>query len=246
MKKKHLYTIIFLALPFLVYSQTKIASWPLEENLTPSFTEEGVVASEIKLSGLKLSNHPKIQSFVKNKGIAVAPEEDGSNWTLVAKNAPNGPFVDNQYLQFSVQIEKGKLNVKSIDLNSVMISSSGGRLAVVYSKSPDFNDPQNVTAVVVPNSLDPTQPLTTDGVGSRKNPISLTSVGSGITSAPNSAFSFILNGDKGVNISNKETLYVRIYANALIRVSSKYIILRNVSVNGELSNSSTSKKKKKK
>lgn len=244
MKIRTLIIPILLSYATLGHSQTKLAHWLLEENLDAQ-TETDVKASKIELKGLVLSEHDVVKSFVKNKGIAIAPTAEGTNWTFTPKKSSIGsPFVDNQYIQFTLQPEKNKsLNIKSIDLNSVMVASSAGRVTVVYSKDAEFKKPENITAVVMPNILEPKQPVITPNMGTPQNPVKLTSVGSGLTNAFNSAFSFVLNEDKGINVDDNETLYVRIYINAIIK-APKYIMLRNVVANGELINKKSSNKKK--
>ncbi|GAA4353235.1 hypothetical protein GCM10023185_13690 [Hymenobacter saemangeumensis] len=199
-----------------------LATWPLEANNSAGTTAAGATAGPSTLADLVLAS---TNPYTALRGQQVSPVSDGS-WTN-----PSLTPVRTRYEQFAVTAASGfNLNVTSISMNTGILGTSNGRLGVSYSTDPTFATPSEVTGSTLPSG-------TTSTSGSFGAPVALpslsSSTGTSGTAAATTAFSFQLNGATGVAVNTGQTLYIRLYYNANTgTTTAKYVMLRNVSING--------------
>ncbi len=247
------FALLLAGLPLLGQAQA-LATFPMTSTTTNTPTVVTGVSAAQTFADLLLSNLTGGSATSSNaaytdvRGQSFAQGADGS-WA-----APTGVPVATRYEQFAITASTGSLNVQTFKINTAMIGSGNGRLAVLYSTDAAFGSPAAPSATTLPAGVTsaaiatlpaPTSNITLQNVGSGTGTSGSGYVGGcagGVSSMTctidntTTGYTFTLNGATGVNLSSAgtTTLYVRLYYNynSATATTGKYVEVRNVTFNG--------------
>lgn len=209
-----------------------LEQWPFTMNNLDSANVRaaGVVGTTPVFKNLTISNgttETSVPAYSGVHGQAFGPSTDGSgNWTTTV-GGPGGTLSRIHYEQFTVIAAKlYTLKVDSILLATAFYNtSSGTKIAVVYSTSGFRNDSTEIK-VVAKNGT----PLTPGTSGTFTNAMDIGNQTSGTTDV----YAMLINGSAGVNLKADDTLTFRIYHCTGSGSAGRYAKLKNVTVKGSM------------
>jgi pectin methylesterase-like acyl-CoA thioesterase len=207
-----------------------LEQWPFTMNNqdSASVRAAGVVGTTPVFKNLTISNgttETAVPAYSALHGQAFGPSADGSgNWTTTA-GGPGGTLSRIHYEQFTVVAAKQySLKVDSILLATGFYNtSSGTKMAVVYSKSGFRNDSTEVKVMSKNGTA-----LTPGASGTFTNAMDIGNQTSGTTDV----YAMLLNGSAGIALKAGDTLTFRIYHCTGSGSAGRYGKLKNVMVKG--------------
>ncbi|HEY1199485.1 MAG TPA: pectinesterase family protein, partial [Niastella sp.] len=207
-----------------------LEQWPFTINNqdSASVRAAGVVGTVPVFKNLTISNgttETAVPAYSALHGQAFGPSTDGSgNWTT-AVGGPGSTLSRIHYEQFTVVAAKlYSLRIDSILLATAFYNtSSGTKMAVVYSKSGFRNDSTEVK-VMSKNGT----PLTPGTLGTFNNAMDIGNQTSGTTDV----YAMLLNGSAGITLKAGDTLTFRIYHCTGSGSAGRYAKLKNLVVKG--------------
>ncbi|MCA8833392.1 pectinesterase family protein [Hymenobacter pini] len=207
-----------------------LQQWPLTASAADDATvrSAALTASTPTLKRLYVSNGTTVAtvpaySATFGQALGVTSNGDGSWGT--ASGGPGGNLSRKYYEQFTITAAAGQ----SVRLDSLLLSagfyntSSGTKLAVVYSRSNFTADSVDVTGGTGPGGA-----LAAAANGAFATPIVLANQVNGLTNR----YHLALNGATGLNLATGQTLTVRLYFSCGSSSAGRYSLLQNVVVKG--------------
>lgn len=199
--------------------QGLIQHWPFTTNAADSANVRatGVTASTPTFSKLYVSNGttvPAIPAYSPQFGQALGATANGDGSWGTGSGGPGGNLNRTYYEQFTVTAASGySVRVDSLLVTSAFYNtSSGTKLAVVYSKS-------NFTADSADVSTNP---------GGFVNSIALANQ----TGGPTNQYKLEVAGATGVTLAPGQTLTVRLYFSCSSSTAGRYAMVKDVKVIG--------------
>jgi len=207
-----------------------LEQWPFTMNNQDSANVRaaGVVGTTPVFKNLTISNgttETAVPAYSGLHGQAFGPSTDGSgNWTTTV-GGPGGTLSRIHYEQFTVVAARQySLKVDSILLSTAFYNtSSGTKMAVVYSRSGFRNDSTEVKVMSKNGAA-----LTPGTSGTFTNAMDISNQTSGTTDV----YAMLLNGSAGVTLNAGDTLTFRIYHCTGSGSAGRYGKLKNVMVKG--------------
>lgn len=207
-----------------------LEQWPFTMNNQDSANVRaaGVVGTTPVFKNLTISNgttETAVPAYSALHGQAFGASIDGSgNWTTTV-GGPGGTLSRIHYEQFTVVAAKQySLKVDSILLSTAFYNtSSGTKMAVVYSKSGFRNDSTEVKVMSKNGTA-----LTPGTSGTFSNAMDIGNQTSGTTDV----YAMLLNGSAGIALKAGDTLTFRIYHCTGSGSAGRYGKLKNVVVKG--------------
>ena len=210
-------------------TSAQLITWPLQTNMqdnaatrSPALLAQAATLKRLQSADGSVTSVPA-HSATNGQGLAPTPN---GNWSTPS-SVQN---VDRRYYeQFVVTAASGY----TVRLDSVIFSASGygssnGRLAVVYSKS-GFTS--NDSTDIAPGGKGPGGPLPATNYGAFGNVISLNNQTSGLSDT----YRLPLTANAaGVTLMPGEALSIRVYFGVGSSSASRYALLRDVQVTGQV------------
>lgn len=193
--------------------------WPMTENANDSAAvrSAGAVPSTPTLTNLGVSNGttvPTIPAYSPQFGQALGSTANGDGSWGTGVGGPGGTLRRTYYEEFTVTAQNGyELRVDSIYTKAAFYNtSSGTRLAVVYSRDGFVNDSSDVATIP----------------GGFSNPVSLANQ----TNGPSNEYALSVAGPEGVLLAAGETLTIRFYFSCSSSSPGRYAMLKDVRITG--------------
>lgn len=177
-------------------------------------------------NGTQLTNIP---AYSTQFGQAFGASTNGDGSWGTGSGGPGSILNRTFYEQFTVTPSTGYMaRIDSIILTTAFYNTSSGiKLAAVYSRSNFVNDSSDVTGGIDRTGLT----LAGTANGGFLTPVLL----SNQTGGPTASYSLALNAGDGVNIGVGETLTIRLYYACGSSSTGRYAMLKNVQMKGTVS-----------
>lgn len=193
--------------------------WPMTQNASDSATvrSPGVLPSSPQFQNLYVSNGttvPTIANYSAQFGQAFGATSNGDGSWGTGVGGPGGTLRRNFYEEFTVTAQSGyELRIDSLYATAAFYNtSSGTRLAVVYSRDGFVNDSSDVFTIP----------------GGFSNPASLANQ----TQGPSNVYAFSVAGPDAVVLAPGEKIWLRFYFSCSSSSPGRYAMLKDVKVTG--------------
>jgi len=195
-----------------------------------SFRATGLLPTIPTLNRLNLSNGTQVvavPAYSSLYGQAIAPSIAGDGLWTTAAGGSGSTLNRTLYEQFTIKPDANyAVRIDSlVALIGYYGSTSGTKIAVVYSKSnftldsTDVTSGRDVTGTAFPGTAN----------GGFTKPIIVTASSNG---SNNLQYGFALNAGNGVQLNSGETLTIRIYLSCGSTSAGRYAVIKNVQVKG--------------
>ncbi len=207
-----------------------LEQWPFTTNNQDSANVRaaGVAGTTPVFNNLYISNGaaaPAVPAYSALHGQAFGSSTDGSGSWTTASGGPGATLNRLYYEQFTVVADaKYTLRIDSILLSTAFYNtSSGTKMAVVYSRSGFRNDSTEIKVVAKNGTA-----VTPGASGTFTNAVAVSNQTAGTTDV----YAMLINGSAGVTLKAGDTLFFRIYHCTGSGSPGRYAKLKNVMVKG--------------